>query len=760
MARGRKKKLPESVQNIVDTAFNQESVIEGTTEPAPSNFAESIKHSNEWDIPLGETIEYFDPTLSYELSGYKPIDETRGLDFDIEWFIQARRIKESTGKYCAFLPGSKGYDDFWIEEYKRCNEGYESHGYRLTGDNYFFLNYYRLRNVKVDKTGAGRDTTFPSFYSKQYEYFHYIDLCERTRHDVGALKARGVGFSEIAASLGVRMFITVPKSHTVYIANALTQLNPTLRKCWEQLEFLNNDTEGGMYQPRLGKNTDMHKRASLKSKQGEEFGWMSDILGIIVDDPRKLRGDRVDKLFFEESGSNPVLIKTYLQSTALVEILGEKFGTRFVWGTGGDSGPALDGLSKIFYNPKGYNILPYRHNYTKDGSYVHSCFFIPAFTFVAADGYVDSRGVTNISRAKEYYQAKRDKLISSPKDHLIECAEFCFTPDDALALEGSGRFNTVLLADQITRIKVHKVMEDGEPIPTVQDGQLDWVFKTGKHIAEDVKGVKFTPKPGGKVHILETPIVGEDGFTTPRNLYVAGIDGIDLGQEDTSKATTDPSDFCVVVYKRAYGLEPPKIVAYYRDRPQKLEEAHRTCLQMLTYYGCQAVLESTRISTLQYFRKMKCENKFLMRRPRATQSDIQNGRSKQFGAPATDKVIEHYLDLIAEYIEENSREIWFLEVLQEMVTYSYENKRKFDIIAALGMALLGDEELMGIVPKKVEEESRILEPIGFWTDERGIKHRGIIPEEYRKGYKKQNNINYIPFQHDSEGARRSNRRFD
>ena len=61
---------------------------------------------------------------------------------------------------------------------------------------------------------------------------------------------------------------------------------------------------------------------------------MSDIEGFVVDAPRKLRGDRVDRLFFEESGSNPMLIKTYLQSTALVEILGNKFGTRFVWGTG------------------------------------------------------------------------------------------------------------------------------------------------------------------------------------------------------------------------------------------------------------------------------------------------------------------------------------------------------------------------------------------------------------------------------------------
>jgi len=34
----------------------------------------------------GVKINYFDKTLSYELTGYKPITETQGLDFNPEWF--------------------------------------------------------------------------------------------------------------------------------------------------------------------------------------------------------------------------------------------------------------------------------------------------------------------------------------------------------------------------------------------------------------------------------------------------------------------------------------------------------------------------------------------------------------------------------------------------------------------------------------------------------------------------------------------------
>ena len=38
-------------------------------------------------------------------------------------------------------------------------------------------------------------------------------------------------------------------------------------------------------------------------------------------------------------------------------------------------------------------------------------------------------------------------------------------------------------------------------------------------------------------------------------------------------------------------------------------------------------------------------------------------------------------------------------MLDELNRYTDENKRKFDIIAAMSMAELADEELSGVVPK-------------------------------------------------------------
>ena len=178
-----KKKIDEEAAEAFE-AIQQEAVLYIDT---------SNKEYGQWDVKNDVEIEYFDGTLSYEITGYRPIDETHGLDFDPSWFTETREVKQRTGKYCAYPPGTKKYADFWNEQFRRCNEGYVSHGYRLTGDHYFFLNFYRLKDTNTGAAGMGRSTAFPSFFSKQYEYFHYIDLCKITRHDVCALKARGVG---------------------------------------------------------------------------------------------------------------------------------------------------------------------------------------------------------------------------------------------------------------------------------------------------------------------------------------------------------------------------------------------------------------------------------------------------------------------------------------------------------------------------------------------------------------------------------------
>lgn len=45
------------------------------------------------------------------------------------------------------------------------------------------------------------------------------------------------------------------------------------------------------------------------------------------------------------------------------------------------------------------------------------------------------------------------------------------------------------------------------------------------------------------------------------------------------------------------------------------------------------------------------------------------------------------------------------------------------------MAELGDEELNGIPPKELDSKNNKLKLFGYWTDEYGIKHKGVIPDK-------------------------------
>lgn len=79
--------------------------------------------------------------------------------------------------------------------------------------------------------GSGRAESFPSFLSKQYEFFHYVEMCEKLGKDICILKARGIGLSEIVASLAVRPYTTNRGYRVLLTCAADAKLTPLKNKC-------------------------------------------------------------------------------------------------------------------------------------------------------------------------------------------------------------------------------------------------------------------------------------------------------------------------------------------------------------------------------------------------------------------------------------------------------------------------------------------------------------------------------------------------
>ncbi len=305
------KVVDEAVTDLKKSSSVSKPPVKKQSAPKSSAFFQ-------WDFPLEADITYFDANLSYELSGYRPINATEGLDFKPEWFTEARDEFLKTGHYTSYLPGSKGYRDFWHEQYRRCKQGYTSHGYTVTGEHYFFLNFYQLPLVdSKGKAGSGRKQGFPNFMVSQYQFFHYVDLAKKLHKHVVLMKARSIGFSEINASMADNQYTTVKESITMIACYDRGKLDRTLSKVWNGLQFLDTHTDGGMFKLRQLQDTAYVKKSGhYNMSKGNKVpaGWQSSIEGVVADDPQKIRGDRVDVLVLDEGGSWPQLTKAFVQA--------------------------------------------------------------------------------------------------------------------------------------------------------------------------------------------------------------------------------------------------------------------------------------------------------------------------------------------------------------------------------------------------------------------------------------------------------------
>lgn len=376
-------------------------------------------------------------------------------------------------------------------------------------------------------------------------------------------------------------------------------------------------------------------------------------------------------------------------------------------------------------NPEVFNVLPVKHNYTPDKQFAYTAMFIPAYRMVSS--LVDDRGWCDPEKAKQWYELERLKKVADPKGLLIYKAEYCFTIEEALIQQGDNMFPREQLAEQQAQLTVYKNIE----LP--QRGYLSW-----RYDEQGVKiGVKWQPHPEGTVYITEHPIIAESG-SSYNNLYVGGIDSIDIGGYDSaaakgSFAETQLSGFAILIKKRAFGLSDPKYVAAYKDRPEDIRQAYDIAAMLLTYYGAKAVIEASRTALLTFYRDKKYMH-LLMKRPRSTMPDISKGNSNMYGTPATVKVINHYRELIYDFVLDYWHTINFIDVIDQLLNYTDARKKYFDWVASMGMCELADEELSLRKPVEREAINNTFQDIGWFKDAKGYRHYGIIPKTEEELY--------------------------
>ena len=109
-----------------------------------------------------------------------------------------------------------------------------------------------------------------------------------------------------------------------------------------------------------------------------------------------------------------------------------------------------------------------------------------------------------------------------------------------------------------------------------------------------------------------------------------------------------------------------------------------------------------------YFKEKNKGDLFMDRPDFAISQNTKRNRAQKrlIGVPGTENVIKHGLELINTFINDYCYGIDIDEMLEQLLNYSYQEKKRFDIVAALGMCEIADEELSGITPTSVNLTSK------------------------------------------------------
>lgn len=99
------------------------------------------------------------------------------------------------------------------------------------------------------------------------------------------------------------------------------------------------------------------------------------------------------------------------------------------------------------------------------------------------------------------------------------------------------------------------------------------------------------------------------------------------------------------------------------------------------------------------------------------------------GISSAPAVINHGLELISNFIADYCDTFDLEEMVEQLLNYTLESKRKFDIVAAMQCAEIADEALSGIAPSSVKSVSSQWRDIGWYINENGYKQYGVLPKK-------------------------------
>lgn len=635
------------------------------------------------------------------------------------------------GYYTSAIEETPQWSEYWREQKRRCLEGYSVGDVRITGDHYFYLNFYQILRVEETESITGQRgqvqkvEDFPAFWDGDYNFFWALEIAQHgidpdDYKDLGlevgikdltggknmvVLKARGKGYSYKMGALMAKRFNLRNRCKVYGMADLEEYLTKDglLNKAWDGVDFLDKHT--AFYQPRLV-DLMMHKKSGYKRREKGGYvpsGTQNEIIGVTFrNDPNKARGKRGELILWEEAGKFPGLKKAWDIAEDSIRQGRYATGCQLAFGTGGSEEQDFEDLGLLFYEPDIHNVIPFENQW--DEGFTGTCgYFVPAYQNL--EGFMDEDGNSDEEEAREFLDENRERKKKSgdPKSYDSYVAENPYNPQEAMLQSSNNLFPVRELLDQYNYVKAHRLhMKMGSHGFLTRDAESGHI-KFEPH--GDAKPIIHFPHRkdddlNGCISIYEPPI-RVDGKVPP-NMYIvchdpyahdSSIDGESLGGTYVIKMTNNIS----TTFNEC-------IVASYVGRPPTQDGYNENLFKIAEYYNAKIGFENDRGDVIGYARRKRklfmLHEEFEMLYKKDLSSRHVN---RNYGMHMTPKRIEQgeiyirdWLNTTINVYEDGSSKkvlnyIYDLALLQELIKFNH--KGNFDRVKTLMVGMYHQKEV-------------------------------------------------------------------
>lgn len=654
------------------------------------------------------------------------IRDENGKFLDTSPFREAAIHFMENGTYCSEPWGSDRWYDYWYEQRRRCIEGYEVDGVKITGYHYFYLNFCPIQKVE-DATSkkSVKVKGFPDFWDGDYNYFWSREIARNGMseeeqkklklfvkirpenldggYNFIVAKSRRKGYSYKSASIAACNFFTRPNSLTILAAEDKKYLYPKglFSMAYDYISFINTNTAWAAPSDVINKPAQGHIKSSyIEYRNGikVESGFKSEILAITFgDNPDAARGKDAYDFFFEESGAfgTPGLLKdSYFASMDCVKAGSIKTGMITLYGTSGDMDGGTADYADMFERPEAFELMPFI-NIWDDNSENQVCGFFHAVN-VNMEGYYDKEGNSDLQRAKDDELEARERLKdkgATSVEMQKRLQEKPLSPSEAFASASINNFPVVELKRQLSKVKaLPKEVLKGIPVDLIYDGD-SVIAKPILKGAMPITSLYTLPSDlRGNVVVYEQPV-----NNAPRGLYKIGYDPV---RQDKGSSLAS-----IVVYKGVHTLTDRKniIVAEYIGRLESAEDIDRIAEKLAILYNTTIMYENEVASVKNYFRRIKRLDLLAAQPDKVISANIKQSKvARVYGCHMNDRLkdageryIKDWLLEIVDYDEHNHPirnldNIYSVRLLEELIAYN--RKGNFDMVSSLIMCMVQVQE--------------------------------------------------------------------